>query len=46
MTGDLQGDMITALENYRIAFENGTLTPQLVRAVNETINAVRAACGR
>jgi hypothetical protein len=42
MTRDLQGDMITALENYRIAFENGTLNPEIVRAVNETIIA---ACG-
>jgi hypothetical protein len=41
MATDPQGDMITALENFRNAAENGTLNPKIVRAVAETVNAVR-----
>jgi hypothetical protein len=41
MTSDPQGDMLTALENYRLAFETGTLTGEIIRTVVETINAAR-----
>jgi hypothetical protein len=41
MTRDPQGDMLTAMENYRLAVENGTLTREIIRAVVETINAAR-----
>jgi hypothetical protein len=45
MTSDPQGDMISALENFRNAAENGTLNPKIVRLVAETINAVRTSDG-
>jgi hypothetical protein len=41
MTGDLQGDMITALENFANAVENGTLSHQIIRALVEAIDAAR-----
>jgi hypothetical protein len=41
MTSDLQGDLITALENYRNACENGMLNYQIILTVVEAINAVR-----
>jgi hypothetical protein len=41
MTRDLQGELITALENYRTAFENGTLNLEIVRTVIAAINAAR-----
>jgi hypothetical protein len=41
MTSDLQGEMITALENFRNAVENGTLNPEIVRSLVEAINAAR-----
>jgi hypothetical protein len=39
MMHDLQGEMITALENYRTAFENGTLNLQTVRILIAAIIA-------
>ena len=41
MTSDPQGDLITALENFRNAYENGTLNPEIVRAVVEAFYAAR-----
>jgi hypothetical protein len=41
MTRDLQGEMITALENYRNAFENGTLNLEIVRTLIAAIIAAR-----
>ena len=41
MTSDLQGEMITALENFRDAVENGTLNPEIVRSLVEAVNAAR-----
>jgi hypothetical protein len=41
MTRDLQGEMITALENYRNAFENGTLNLEIVRTLIAAIIATR-----
>jgi len=41
MASDAQGDMITALENYAQAIENGTLNHQIIRALVQAINAAR-----
>jgi hypothetical protein len=41
MTRDLKGEMITALENYRNAFENGTLNLEIVRTEIAAIIAAR-----
>ena len=41
MTRDLQGEMITALENYRSAFESGTLNLEIVRTMITAIIAAR-----
>ena len=41
MTRDLQGEMITALENYRNAFENGALNLEIVRTLIAAIIAAR-----
>jgi hypothetical protein len=41
MTRDLQGEMITALENYRNAFENGSLNLEMVRTLIAAIIAAR-----
>ena len=41
MTRDLKGEMITALENYRNAFENSTLNLEIVRTVIAAIIAAR-----
>jgi hypothetical protein len=41
MTSDPQGEMITALENYLNAIENGTLNPEIVRAFVAAFYAAR-----
>ena len=41
MTRDLQGEMITALENYRNAGENRTLNLEIIRTVIAAIIAAR-----